>query len=62
MNIGEGLPKPSIPMPTDGLNKASKDDILNEIKATNEILRQMRDIMYEIHIDLKNNNKLLIET
>jgi hypothetical protein len=44
------------------LPNSPKDDLLKEVKNTNEILRQMRDIMYEIHIDLKNNNKLLIET
>ena len=59
LNKGEGWPQP--PPDSDFVNTASKDDILNELRATNELLRQMITIMYEIHVDLKNTNQLLIE-
>jgi hypothetical protein len=58
LNIGEELPNPS---PNFNLNTGSKDDILNEISATNELLKQMINIMYDIHVDLKNTNQLLSE-
>jgi hypothetical protein len=59
LNKGEGLPNPSRDFNLS--NMASKEDILNEIRITNELLRQMIKIMYEIRFDLQNTNKLLFE-